>query len=110
MLANKSTLKITQVQVFPIHPADKGKLRALCRVLINDELLLSSLRVYAGTIQYFVSYPNDPHHKGEDYRQLYYPVTKDLRDNIEAAILTEFHRVIQQNGIEFADYNEAPHV
>jgi stage V sporulation protein G len=83
------TLAITQVQVFPI-PEPTGKLKAFARILIADCLLLTSLRVYEGTKGLFVSYPNDPNHKGEDYRQLFYPVTKELRDAIEQAILTEF--------------------
>jgi stage V sporulation protein G len=84
-----STLVVTQVQVFPIINAE-GKLKAFARVLLNDELLLTSLRVYEGSKGLFVSYPNDPMHKGDDYRQLFYPVTKDLRVHIEEVILKEF--------------------
>ena len=91
----QDTLTITQVQVFPI-PEPNGKLRAFARILLNDQLLLTSLRIYEGTKGLFVSYPNDPMHKGEDYRQLYYPVTKELRDHIEQVVLEEWDQVTKQ--------------
>jgi stage V sporulation protein G len=84
-----SSLAVTQVQIFPI-PGAEGKLRAFARILLNDELQLTSLRVYEGSKGLFVSYPNDPAHKGEDYRQLFYPVTRELRDAIEVAILDAY--------------------
>ena len=90
-----STLVVTQVQVFLIHNSE-GKLKAFARVLLNDELLLTSLRVYEGSKRLFVSYPNDPAHKGEDYRQLFYPTTKDLRDHIEEVVLKEFKDAVDR--------------
>jgi stage V sporulation protein G len=87
----QDTLMISQVQVFPVQ--SQGKLKAFARILLNDQLLLTSLRIYEGTKGLFVSYPNDPSHKGEDYRQLFYPVTKDLRDHIEETILEEWSRL-----------------
>ncbi len=88
-----TSLPVTQVQVFPLQQ-EGGKLRAFARVLIGDALLLTSLRVYEGSKGLFVSYPNDPNHKGEDYRQLFYPVTKELRDEIEAKVLEEYKAAI----------------
>lgn len=87
-----SPLEVTSVQVFPV--TTEGKLRAFARVVINDQLQLTSLRVYEGTKGLFVSYPNDPAHKGEDYRQLFFPLTKELRDRFEVRILGEYAKVI----------------
>ena len=89
------TMTITQVQVFPI-ARPEGKLLAFARVLLNDQLLLSSLRIYNGSKDLFVSYPNDPYHNGEDYRQLFYPITRELRDDIEKAVLDEYHRMLEE--------------
>lgn len=86
------TLEITQVQVFPL-PHEQGKLKAYARVILAEQIQLTSLRIYEGSLGLFVSYPNDPHHKGEDYRQLYYPVTRELRDAIEQAVLAEWERM-----------------
>lgn len=91
---NKSqALEITQVQVFPLHQ-ETGKLKAFARIVLNEQLQLTSLRVYEGSKGLFVSYPNDPAHKGEDYRQLFYPVERQLRDQIEARILEEYNKSI----------------
>lgn len=88
-------LAITSVQIFPLLQTE-GKLRAFARIVIADQLQLTSLRIYDGTKGLFVSYPNDPSHKGEDYRQLFWPVTKELRDAIEVAILNEYRKVAEE--------------
>lgn len=83
-------MKITNIQVYPVKEPN-GKLRAYARVLLDDQLQLTGLRLYDGVGGLFVSYPNDPNHKGEDYRQLYYPVTRELRDLIEQAVIAEYN-------------------
>jgi stage V sporulation protein G len=87
-----TALKITHCAVYPVANTENAKLKAFARIVLNDELQLTSLRVYAGVSGLFVSYPNDPHHKGEDYRQLFYPVSKELRDHIEEIIIKEYNR------------------
>lgn len=84
---------VTHCSVFPTNA--EGKLRAFARIVINDQIQLTSLRIYDGVNGLFVSYPNDPHHKGNDYRQLFYPITKDFRDEIELVILTEYKNHIE---------------
>ena len=84
------TLPITNMQVFPVREP-KGKLRAYARVLLAEQLQLTGLKLYNGDNGLFVSYPNDPAHKGEDYRQLFYPVDLNLRDSIEKAIIQEYY-------------------
>lgn len=86
---SQTTMKVTQCQVYPLREP-QGKTKALARVLLNDELQLTGLRVIEGANGLFVSYPNDPNYKGEDYRSLYYPVTRALRDRIEEVILAKF--------------------
>lgn len=87
-------LSVTASSVYPVKQP-KGKLRAFARVILNDQIQLTSLRVYEGANGLFVSYPNDPNHKGDDYKQLYYPVTKDLRDEIEGAVLEKLQSLEQ---------------
>ena len=84
------TLTITNLQVFPINEP-KGKLRAYARVLLADQIQLTNLRLYDGANGMFVSYPNDPTFNGEDYRQVFYPVTRELRDAIENAVINQYH-------------------
>ena len=81
-----TTLKVTSVQVYPLREP-VGKTRALARVVLNDQLQLTGMRVVDGANGLFIAFPNDPTYKGEDYRSIFYPVTRDLRDHIEQSIL-----------------------
>jgi stage V sporulation protein G len=82
-------LTITHVQVFPIKDA-QGKTKALARVVVNEQLQLTGLRIMDGCNGLFVAYPNDPSFKGEEYRSIYYPLSKELREHIEHCVLEKF--------------------
>ena len=90
------TLEISNVQVYLVKEP-KGKLRALARIVLEDQLQLTGLRVYDGAKGLFVIYPNDPSYKGEDYRQIFHPVTGDLRAAIEKAILDEYAIALKED-------------
>jgi stage V sporulation protein G len=40
--------------------------------------------------------PNDPGYKGDDYRSLFYPLTEELRDHIEAEVLAKYTEVVAE--------------
>jgi len=82
-------MKVTDIQVFIIKEP-KGKLRAYARALLDDQLQLTGLRIYDGQGGLFLSYPNDPNHTGDDYRQIFYPVTRELRDHLEFEAVKEY--------------------
>jgi len=83
------------VQVYLVREP-MGKLRAYARVILG-QLQLTGLRIYEGTQGLFVSYPNDPASKGEDYRQIFYPITRELRDSIEKAVLAEYEYMMARD-------------
>lgn len=87
-----SHLQVTNVQVFPLREVT-GKTRAFARVVIEDQLQLTGLRVVDGANGLFVSYPNDPSYNGDDYRSLFYPVTRELRDHIETEVINKYREV-----------------
>lgn len=88
-------LTVTQVQVFPLKES-LGKTRALARVVINDQLQLTGLRVVDGSNGLFVGYPNDPTYKGEDYRSIFYPLSKELREHVEHCVLEKYQETTLQ--------------
>jgi stage V sporulation protein G len=88
-------LKVTACQVYIVKEA-LGKTRALARVVLNDSFQLTGLRIIDGANGLFVSYPNDPTYKGEDYRSLFYPLTKPIRDHIELVVLEKFQEALTQ--------------
>ena len=91
-------MEITDVQVYPLNSNGEGKLRAFARIVVGGVLQLTSLRIYEGSRGLFVSYPNDPMHRGEDYRQLIYPIDKDFRLKIEETILKAY--ISQTRGLK----------
>jgi stage V sporulation protein G len=42
----------------------------------------------------FVSYPNDPFYKGDDYRNIYNPITRKLREHIENCVLEKYQAAV----------------
>ena len=86
-------IKITSVQVYILKEA-MGRTRAMARIVFNDAFQLTGLRVMDGANGLFVSYPNDPNYKGDDYRNLFYPVTNDLREHIEEEVLVKFQEML----------------
>ncbi len=89
-----TTLQVTSCQVYPLkEPA--GRTKGLARVVLADQLQLTGLRIVDGSNGLFVSYPNDPSYKGDDYRSLFYPITRELRDHIEAVVIKAYQEAVK---------------
>jgi len=89
-----SCLQVTSCNVYLLKEPH-GKTKALARVVLNDQLQLTGLRVMQGCNSMFVSYPCDPSYKGDDFRSLFYPITKPLRDHIEQTVLKAYEDAIK---------------
>lgn len=84
-------LRVTQVKVFPFNEGPSmGHIKALATVVLNDQLHLRGLKVMDGKNGLFVGYPVDPFYKGEEYRSIFSPITRELRDEIETKVLEEY--------------------
>jgi len=86
-------LTCSNVQVYPFKESG-GKTKAFARVTINEQLQLTGLRIVNGTNGFFVSYPLDPNHKGEEYHSIYYPLQKELREHIEQCVLEKYQEAV----------------
>ena len=85
-------LAVTQVQVFPFKEGPSmGKMLALASIVLNDQLHVRSLRIMEGVNGLYVAYPNDPFYKGEDFRSVCFPMTRQLREHIENCVLEKYH-------------------
>jgi stage V sporulation protein G len=98
-LAKRNGIDVTAVQVFLLKER-MGKTYAIARVVLNDQMQLTGLRIVDGANGLFVSYPNDPGYKGEDYRSLFYPVTRELRDHIESLVLSKYKELMDEKAEE----------
>lgn len=98
--ADRSTVKLGEhrdgddlsVSDVSIHPFDIGQIKATADVVLNGGLLLKQLRVVEGCNGLYVGYPNDPFYTGEEYRSIFFPITPEVRDRIESAVLDAYRK------------------
>ena len=85
-------------QVVKVTLADNPgeKLRATADVVIDGQIGLTGLRVIEGINGLFVGYPTYPVYSGEDYVNIYFPVTKVCRKTIEDCVLREYKASYQR--------------
>ena len=92
-------LAVTQVQVFPYTGPHQSRrnMKALAQVVLNDQLVISGLRVMDGINGLFVSYPLDPFYKGEELRSICNPISRQLREHIENCVLEKYQASVEDN-------------
>lgn len=84
-------LAVTQVQVYPFKEGPSmGKMLAKASIVLNDQLQVRGLRIMEGENGLFVGYPNDPFYKGDDFRSICFPMTRQLREHIENCVLEKY--------------------
>lgn len=88
-------LAVTNVKVFPFKEGvNMGKMKALATIVLNDQIQIRGLRVMDGENGLYVGYPVDPYTKGEDFRSLVMPITRQLREHIENCVLEKYQAAI----------------
>ena len=84
-------LAVTSVQVYPFKEGPfTGKMLAMASIVLNDQLQVHGLRIMEGENGLFVGYPNDPFYKGDDFRSVCFPMTRQLREHIENCVLEKY--------------------
>jgi len=83
-------MKITEVKIHTFNGS--GNTKAFVRVLIDDSLVLTGIKIINGQHGFFVSFPSS---KGEDgqFRDIYYPITKETRQYFSETILNEWEKI-----------------
>jgi stage V sporulation protein G len=88
-------LNVTNVQVYPFKEGPSlGHIKGMATVVLNDQMMIRGLRIMDGENGLFVSYPCDPFYKGEDFRSLCNPITRQLREHIENVVLEKYQASI----------------
>lgn len=92
-------LAVTNVQVFPFKEGPSmGHIKGLANIVLNDQILLRGLRVMDGENGMFVGYPIDPFFKGEEFRNLFVPMTRQFREHVENCVLEKYQSIINDEG------------
>ena len=102
-------LAVTQVQVYPFQQGPSmGHLLGLAYVVLNDQFQIRGLRIMEGENGLYVGYPNDPFYKGEDFRSVCFPTTKQLREHIENCVLEKYSSAVDPKEwvVEFKNGDE----
>lgn len=89
-------LAVTQVQVFPFKEGPSlGHMKGLAQIVLNDQMVIRGLRIMDGEYGLYVSYPLNPFYKGDDFRSVCNPITRLLREHIEACVLEKYQAVTE---------------
>jgi len=91
-------MEVTNVQIFPFKEGCKiGNIRALATIVIDDSFMVRGLRVTDGKSGLFVGYPNDPFYKGDGFSSILQPITRELREKIENAVLEAYQKEVKND-------------
>ena len=94
-LSSFDCLAVTQVQVFPFKEGPSlCHMKGLAQIVLNDQMVIRGLRVMDGVNGLFVSYPLDPFYKGEDFKSICNPITRQLREHIENCVLEKYQAAV----------------
>lgn len=96
---NFDCLAVTSVQVWPFKDAGSlGHMKGLAQIVFNDQFVIRGLRIMEGANGMFVGYPTDPFYKGEDFRTLVNPITRQLKEHVENCVLEKYRMTIEYMG------------
>lgn len=94
---------VTDVRISPIKQIEGlTHTKALAEIVFNDQLLIRGIRVVEGENGLYISYPFPFHPTtGEDGlpRSIVFPITKVLRDHVEAVVLEKYHDTINNEKV-----------
>ena len=97
---------ITNVSIYTLNDTN-SKTVALATVTISDCLVLTGLKIVKGKKGMFVSMPqrklSKPDKNGNEYADIFFPVTHDFREELNNAILDEYDKKVdeEKNGRSF---------
>lgn len=97
---------ITNISVYTLNDSN-SKTVALATVTISDCLVLTGLRIVKGKKGMFVSMPqrklSKPDKNGNEYADIFFPVTHDFREELNNAILDAYDKKVdeEKNGRSF---------
>jgi len=94
------------VRVFPLDNDNKdNRTRAFASLAVEDLIAIKGIRVVEGSKGLFVTMPQT-RDQNDNYYDIAFPLTADLRKAVNKAILEEYKAVKAEKSAEFAVSNE----
>jgi stage V sporulation protein G len=95
-------MNITKVSIYKL---DSGNTLALASITLDNEFVVSGLKVLNGKNGLWVAFPNRKDSKGE-YHDIAFPITKEARQGIITTVLDKYNEVVPFNDKDSEDiYN-----
>ena len=88
-----NNLTVTDINIFTVKNAQpESKLLAYAKVVINDALVITGIRVVNGNKGPFLGFPNTYNKETEESFDIAFPITSELREYITLEVLSEFQK------------------
>ena len=91
-------MEITEIRVFPV---EEEKLKAFVSVVFDDCFIVSDIKIINGNSGLFLSMPSKKGKSGK-FRDIAHPLNSEMRSKMEDAIISEYHRIVEEEGIPVA--------
>lgn len=94
---------VTDVKIQPVRQIEGvTHTRAIAEIVFNDQLLIRGVRICEGANGLYISYPfpfNPTTCEDGQQRSSVFPITKALRDHVEAVVLEKYQDAVKkENG------------
>jgi len=83
-------MEITEVKITPFE--GEGNTKGYVRVVIDESLVLSGIRILNGKYGFFVVFPQRESKDGSKI-DIFYPITKETRQYFSDTILKEWEKI-----------------
>ncbi len=77
---------------FSLFPAE-GPVKGVCSVTIGGEFAVKNVKLVEGSHGLFVAMPS--YKAGDEYKDLFFPVTKEARQSLHEAVMAEYEKQLQ---------------
>lgn len=93
-------MEITDIRVRKM--TSEGKMKAIVSVTLDDMLAIHDIKVIEGVEKMFVAMPSRKNAEGE-YKDIVHPITSQLRETLQAAILSKYEEVLKEQAADDTD-------
>lgn len=95
--SRKMSLEITEINIQPCSEEEtqKSQCLAMVRIVLNDELVINTIRIIKGKFGLFIVFPREYDNTKKTGINICFPVTKRLHDEFAFKILKAYH--VSQN-------------
>ncbi|KGA96446.1 septation protein spoVG [Alkalihalobacillus alcalophilus ATCC 27647 = CGMCC 1.3604] len=93
-------MQVTDVRLRRVNT--EGRMRAIASITIDNEFVVHDIRVIDGNNGLFVAMPSKRTPDGE-FRDIAHPISSQTREKIQTAVLEEYKRVGEFDGIEYEE-------